>query len=405
VGSISRRRNTRRLSTRRPVGIATAVVILLLVLGSPFLRIAFGQPDDRVLPPGNEVRLVQDQLRSAFDGDEATTVEVVAPALGVTDPSLADPEIEAYAAELSTVPGAVRVDALTGSYVGGVRVAEPGPASARFAAEGATWFSVVPGVEPMSPAGEQLVQDIRALDAPFETLVGGSSAQLVDAKDVLFSRLPIAVAFISLVTLVVLFLLFGSVLVPLKALVLNFLSLSATFGAMVWIFQDGNLADFFGFTPTGTIDVSMPILMFCIAFGLSMDYEVFLLSRIKEEHDRGADTETSVAVGLERTGRIVTAAALLMAVVFVAFGTSGITFLKMFGLGLALAVLIDAFLIRATLVPAFMRLAGELNWWAPAPLRRFHDRFGIAETVDLDEADATVAAVDTVRPVALGTRE
>jgi putative drug exporter of the RND superfamily len=235
--------------------------------------------------------------------------------------------------------------------------------------------------------------------------VGGSSAQLVDAKDSLFSRLPLALAFISIVTLVVLFLLFGSVLVPLKALVLNFLSLSATFGAMVWIFQDGNLASFFGFTPTGTIDVSMPILMFCIAFGLSMDYEVFLLSRIKEEHDRGADTETSVAVGLERTGRIVTAAAVLMAVVFIAFGTSGITFLKMFGLGLALAVLMDAFLIRSTLVPAFMRMAGELNWWAPRPLRRLHDRIGISEHVDLDGPEGTVGIVDDEAHAMVGSRE
>jgi RND superfamily putative drug exporter len=146
----------------------------------------------------------------------------------------------------------------------------------------------------------------------------------------------------------------------------------------------------------------MPILMFCIAFGLSMDYEVFLLSRIKEEHDKGADTETSVAVGLEKTGRIVTAAAVLMAVVFIAFGTSGITFLKMFGLGLALAVLMDAFLIRSTLVPAFMRLAGELNWWAPAPLRRLHNRIGISEHIDLDEPEGTVAVVDADRHVTVG---
>jgi putative drug exporter of the RND superfamily len=183
---------------------------------------------------------------------------------------------------------------------------------------------------------------------------------------------------------VVLFLMFGSVLVPTKAVVLNMLSLSGTFGAMVWIFQEGNLADLLNFTPTGALDLTMPILMFCIAFGLSMDYEVFLLSRIKEEHDAGADNVTSVAMGLERTGRIVTAAAVLIAVVFVAFATSSVTMIKMFGLGMTLAVLVDAFLIRATLVPAFMRLAGEANWWAPRWLKRIHDRFGISETVDLD---------------------
>ena len=182
-------------------------------------------------------------------------------------------------------------------------------------------------------------------------------------------------------TFVLLFLMSGSVLVPIKALVLNVLSLTATFGAMVWIFQDGNLSGLLGFTATGPIDTSMPILMFCIAFGLSMDYEVFLLSRIKEEHDRTGDNDTAVALGLERTGRIVTAAALLLSVTFFAFGTSGVSFIKMFGIGLGLAVLMDAFVIRGTLVPAFMRLAGEANWWAPRPLRRIHDRVGVSETV------------------------
>lgn len=157
------------------------------------------------------------------------------------------------------------------------------------------------------------------------------------------------------------------------------LSLSATFGALVWIFQDGHLEDLLGFTATGAIDLTMPILIFCIAFGLSMDYEVFLLSRIKEEHDRTGDNVASVAVGLERTGRIVTAAAVLIAVVFIAFATSRVVMLKMFGVGMTLAVLVDAFLIRVALVPAFMRLAGRANWWAPRWARRIHDRFGISE--------------------------
>jgi putative drug exporter of the RND superfamily len=168
--------------------------------------------------------------------------------------------------------------------------------------------------------------------------------------------------------------------VPAKAVVLNLLSLTATFGAMVFVFQEGHGSGFLGFTATGALMVTMPVLMFCIAFGLSMDYEVFLLSRIKEQHDAGADTTESVAVGLEQTGRIVTAAAALLAVVFIAFATSGISFMKLFGVGLTLAVLMDATLIRGVLVPAFMRLAGEANWWAPGPLRRLHDRFGISES-------------------------
>jgi RND superfamily putative drug exporter len=171
----------------------------------------------------------------------------------------------------------------------------------------------------------------------------------------------------------------GSAVLPLKALVLNLLSLTAAYGAMVWVFQEGHLAGFLGFTATGTIDTSMPVLLFCIAFGLSMDYEVFMLSRIKEEHDRGHDTTAAVAAGLERTGRIVTAAAALLAVVFLAFATSRVSFLQLFGLGTALAIVVDATLIRALLVPAFMRLAGRANWWAPRPLRRLHDRFGLSE--------------------------
>ena len=264
----------------------------------------------------------------------------------------------------------------------------------RFADETGTWFSVVPAVEPLSADGEALVEDVRDLDSPFDgVLVGGQSAAQVDTKDVVFERLPWAIGLVAVTTFVVLFMLFGSLLVPLKALVLNFLSLTATFGAMVFIFQDGNGSGLLDFTATGDIAVAMPILMFCIAFGLSMDYEVFLLSRIKEEHDRGSDTVTSVAVGLERTGRIVTAAAVLIAVVFLAFATGQVSFMKMFGIGLTLAVLVDAFLIRSTLVPAFMRLAGDANWWAPGPLRRFHDRFGFSEHVDLDDELAELTAL------------
>ena len=302
-------------------------------------------------------------------------------------------DIATYAAELSALDGVARVDALTGSYVDGVEVAAPGALSVRFADEAGTWLSVVPAVEPLSADGEALVDDVRDADSPFDdVLVGGQSAAQVDSKDVVFERLPWAIGLVAVTTFIVLFMLFGSLLVPLKALVLNFLSLTATFGAMVFIFQDGNGSGLLDFTATGDIAVAMPILMFCIAFGLSMDYEVFLLSRIKEEHDHGSDTVTSVAVGLERTGRIVTAAAVLIAVVFLAFATGQVSFMKMFGIGLTLAVLVDAFLIRSTLVPAFMRLAGDANWWAPGPLRRFHDRFGFSEHVDLDDELAELTA-------------
>ena len=245
---------------------------------------------------------------------------------------------------------------------------------------------MVPDVEPLSEAGESLAEAVRDVEPGFgaERLVGGQSAQLVDSKSSLFGDLPVALAIIAVITFVLLFLMFGSVVVPLKALVLNVLSLSATFGAMVWVFQDGNGADLLGFTATGSLAATMPVLMFCVAFGLSMDYEVFLLSRIKEEHDRGADNVRSVAVGLEKTGRIVTAAAILISVVFLAFATSEVSFIKLFGIGLTLAVLLDAFVIRGTLVPAFMRLAGAANWWAPAWMRRVYDRFGISEGDDLD---------------------
>ena len=378
---------------RRPIPVATAVVAVLLLLGAPFLGIRLGTPDDRVLAPGRTFARRTTSCARTSPPVRPRPSRSSCPSSPTAVWRARDDDIAAYAAELSALEGVARVDALTGSYVGGSQVAPPGPVSVRFANDGGTWFSVVPAVEPLSADGEQLVDDVRALDSPFdEVLVGGQSAAQVDSKDVVFQRLPWAIALVAVTTFVVLFMLFGSLLVPLKALVLNFLSLTATFGAMVFIFQDGHGSGLLDFTATGDIAVAMPILMFCIAFGLSMDYEVFLLSRIKEEHDRGSDTVRSVAIGLERTGRIVTAAAVLIAVVFLAFATGNVSFMKMFGIGLTLAVLVDAFLIRSTLVPAFMRLAGDANWWAPAPLRRFHDRFGFSEHVDLDDELAELTA-------------
>ena len=382
---------------RRPIPIATAVVAFLLVLGAPFLGLRLSSPDDRVLPESADVRQVHDVLREEFSSEEAGALSVVAPDAPSAVPGLRN-QIDAYATQLATMPSVARVDAATGTYCGtGLAEqlgCEPGqlvlppdssPRYAGFSADGATYLSVIPSVEPMSPAGEDLVHDIRNADAPWDVLVTGQSASLIDTNQSLFDRLPWALGLVAAITAVLLFMMFGSVVIPAKAIVLNVLSLTATFGAMVWIFQDGHLSGLLDFTATGSLNAAMPILMFCIAFGLSMDYEVMLLSRIKEEHDNGADSVRSVALGLERTGRILTAAAVLIAVVMIAFATSRVSFIKLFGVGLTLAVLTDAFLIRGTLVPAFMRLAGDWNWWAPGPLRRFHDRWGISEHVDLDE--------------------
>jgi RND superfamily putative drug exporter len=388
---------------RRPIPVATAVVAFLLVLGAPFLGLRLASPDDRVLPESADVRQVHDVLREEFSSEEAGALSVVAPDAPNAVPGLRN-QIDAYATQLATMPSVARVDAATGTYCGtGLAEqlgCEPGrlvlppdssPRYAEFSADGATYLSVIPSVEPVSEAGEDLVHAIRDADAPWDVLVTGQSAGLIDTNQSLFDRLPWALGLVAVITAVLLFMMFGSVVIPAKAIVLNVLSLTATFGAMVWIFQEGHLSGLLDFTATGSLNAAMPILMFCIAFGLSMDYEVMLLSRIKEEHDNGADSVPSVAVGLERTGRIVTAAAVLIAVVMIAFATSRVSFIKLFGVGLTLAVLTDAFLIRGTLVPAFMRLAGDWNWWAPGPLRRFHDRWGVSERVDLDDDDGAGA--------------
>jgi RND superfamily putative drug exporter len=386
---------------RRPIPVATVVIALLLVMGAPFLGLKLTLPDDRVLPESATSREVHDVIRDEFSSTEAGALSLVPADAGDPDATpVNDRMVDSYAISLSRLDGVSRVDAVTGSYCGRSMADELGCSPgqivlgpetsdryAGFRSDTSTYLSVVPAVEPSSDAGQQLVEDVRDTPAPFPVLVDGQSAELLDTNDALFSRLPLALGVIAVVTAVLLFMMFGSVVIPAKAIVLNLLSLSATFGAMVWIFQDGHLSGVLDFTATGALAAAMPILMFCVAFGLSMDYEVFLLSRIKEEHDNGADNRRAVAVGLERTGRIVTAAAVLIAVVFLSFATGGVSFIKMFGIGLTLAVLLDAFVIRGTLVPAFMRLAGEWNWWAPGPLRRFHDRWGISEHVDLDAED------------------
>ena len=373
---------------RRPLPIALGVTALLVLLGTPFLRLSVGLPDERVLPESSEARQVSERIHTGFPGDSAEAFSIVVE--HIDDPAA----LAAYATDVSSIAGVARVEGPRRVYQDGDVVDEATPTTPT-APDGAALLEVVPTVDLQSAAGEQLVEDIRALDPGFDTLVGGSAAQLIDTKDALLARLPWALAIIAVTTLVLLFLMTGSVLIPVKALVLNLLSLTATFGAMVWIFQDGHLSGLLDFTATGRVDSSMPILMFCIAFGLSMDYEVFLLSRIKEEHDRTGENAASVALGLERTGRIVSAAAALLAITFLAFGTADVTFLKLFGVGLALAVVLDATVIRGLLVPAFMRLAGPANWWTPAPLRRLHRRFGIGERPSpLLPGDPTGAPVD-----------
>jgi len=338
---------------RRPVLTGAPVAALLVVLALPFLGVQLSLPDDRVLPPSSEARVVGDSVREDFGGGSARTFPVTLP--------------DATPAQAGAL--ARRISALDG-----VSSVKSAGADAR-----GSFLDVASTVEPVSPAGERLAADVRALDSDVPFLVSGPSAELADSKQAIFGSMPLALLIIATGTFVLLFLMTGSVLIPIKAIVLNVLSLGATFGAMVWIFQQGHGADLLGFTATGTLDTTMPILMFCIAFGLSMDYEVFLLSRIKEEHDRTHDNTAAVAFGLQKTGRIMTAAAGVLAVTFIAFSTSQVTFIKLFGVGLTLAILMDATLVRGVLVPAFMRLAGEANWWAPRPLRRLHERFGLSE--------------------------
>lgn len=367
-------RQTRRVMAH-PWPYIIGVTAFLLVLAAPFLDLQTGRQDDRLVSDDVSSRAATDQIRENFETRESDALPVYLPG------AAADPDaVDAYALELIQVEGAGRVDAVTGFYVADGQL-PPTELSGRFEnGTDDTWLSVVPDVEPISAEGEAMVGAIRAVPAPGDgALVGGPSAEFVDSKEAVTDRLPWAIGIIAVTTFVLLFFMTGSLLVPLKALVLNVLSLTATFGAMVWIFQDGNLSGILGFESTGFVDLFTPILMFCIAFGLSMDYEVFLLSRIKEEYDLSHDNEAAVASGLEHTGRIVTAAALLLTIVFIGLASSQVIIVKMLGVGLMLAVLVDAFLIRATLVPAFMRVAGRANWWAPKPLRRFHLRYGIWE--------------------------
>jgi RND superfamily putative drug exporter len=368
---------------RRPATLGIAVTAIFLLLGTPFLKANFGYPDDRIINTAASSRTVGDVLRTDFTQNAAAGLVGVAPSTS-TDPI----GVATYTAAVSRVGGVESATSPAGTYVHGARVAAPPAGLTGRNGEGAL-FNVATDVDPFSSRGHDLVHNLRATTAPWRVYYSGAAAFDVDAMAGLGARLPLAIGLIALATFLVLFLFTGSIVIPLKALVLNTLSLTATFGAMVWVFQEGHLSGLLGFTATGYLVANMVILMFCLAFGMSMDYEVFLLSRIREEWLKSgrthADNTRAVQLGLARTGRIVTAAAALMAIVFAAMIGSKIGFMQLFGLGLTLAVLADATLVRGVLVPAFMRLMGRRNWWAPAPLARLHERIGLHESDGGDE--------------------
>ncbi|MFG2972892.1 MMPL family transporter [Streptomyces sp. NPDC048331] len=357
-----------RIVVRRPLIAALPVIGLLTLLAAPFAHADFATPDDRALPVGAAARQTGDLVRDHFDMKGASALTVV------TTGSVPPGERADYARRLSAFPQVAQVVGPDGGF----RYGEPSTAATagsagagvRPAVDGPARLTVVPLVDPQSHAAQRLVHDIRALPAPAgtEVLVGGPSAVLVDAKATVGDRIPLALALISVTTFVLLLGFTRSLLLPLKAIVLNALSLAAVLGAMVWVFQSGHLHQLLGFTP-GPLSTTMPVLLFCIVFGLSVDYEVFVLARIKEAHDAGEDNARSIVTGMARTGGIVTTAGALLAFTLLSFGTSQVSLLQFFGIGAGLGVLLDATLVRGVLVPALMRLAGGLNWWAPRLLR------------------------------------
>jgi len=346
---------------RRPAVYATVIVIGLLALGAPFLRISWGGTDARTLPAASTVRQVSQTLASDFPVNSTAPIEALVTLPGTSGAATA---LDAYLHRVEAVPGVTEAQ-VTGLKTGTARV-DIGYAPA-----------------PVSSAARHIVTQIRDITPPAgaTVLVGGITAGLVDELASLGATLPWMALLVGVSTFVLLFLAFGSVVLPLKAIVMNVLSLSATFGVVVWIFQWGHLSGLLRFTPTGSIDPTMPILMLAIIFGLSMDYEVFLLSRIRERYDQTGDNTASVASGLQRTGGLITSLALLLIIVVGAFSASGITFIKLMGVGMIVALLVDATVVRVLLVPATMRLLGRANWWAPRPLRRLYARYGIKEEI------------------------
>jgi RND superfamily putative drug exporter len=377
-------------------GVVLAITLVALAAaGSPFLRARFAIPDARVLPQGSESRIVSEILKEQFGRNETEPIQI---AVESERPLLEEPALASlydYVQVLAALPGVTRVDSLfsAGTKAGkaeslGFFSVEGRRKNPRLAISAArqvrdrwTVVGLLYDSEPNSDASKDLVRRIRALRPPqgLSVLVGGPPAGLMDFLDTLALGVPRSFVLIVAAIFVLLFLMFGSLVIPLKAVLLNVLSLSVSYGALVWIFQDGHLASILRFTPLGSIDGTQPVLIFAIAFGLSMDYEVFLLSRIKEHYDETGDAKAAVALGVEKTGGIITSAALLLVVVIASFATGEVVFVKQIGIGLSLAILVDATIVRMLLVPATMQLMGRYNWWAPKPLARLHERLGLSE--------------------------
>ena len=364
---------------RRAVVIGLAGSAVLMVLGLPFLGITRGFPDDRVLPGSASARQVGDRMREGFTGNAETAVTVVVPDADGLTPA----DFERYATQLSRVVDVSAVSAPTGTFVGGEKIGPPVAPTAVSA--GSAFLTVGSSATLFSASSQEQLDRLDDIATPGDrpVVLTGIAQINRDSVDAITSRLPLVLAIIAVITFVLLFMLTGSVVLPVKAIILNVLSLTAAFGALVWIFQDGHLGAL-GTTPTGALDANMPVLLFCIAFGLSMDYEVFLVSRIREfwlaSERTDADNDESVALGLAHTGRVVTAAALVMSISFAALIAAQVSFMRMFGVGLTLAVVVDATLVRMVLVPAFMHILGRWNWWAPAPLVHLHKSIGISES-------------------------
>lgn len=337
---------------RRPVLFTALGLLIVGALAAPALGLRLGLPDDRVLPPSASTRQTYDVMRDVLPTEPQDALHIVT----------ASPDTGGYAAAVSRVPGIAQVNSAAGVFVAGART---GPAPAGIT--GAR-LEAVPTREVLSGTGTPaLVAAVRAVPAPPGGVqVGGYPAELTDFRAMLTDRIPLVAAVLLAISFVVLFAMSRSLLIPVKATILNLLSLAVMFGVLVTIFQNGFLAGVLGFTPIGTLDPAFPILMFCVAYGLSMDYEVFLLSRIKERYDATGDNTRAVLEGLQRSAPLVTAAGTILAVSFALYATGEVMYLQMVGVGTAVAILVDATVIRAILVPALMRLAGPANWWPSA---------------------------------------
>ncbi len=361
-----------RFVMRRPLPILLVTLIGLGGLMTLMNGVQFGQVDDRILPASNKAVIANNVIRERFSGREGAPVEILVKGADTND-------IYNFTQALSNSDHILRVQSALGISQDGNLDASYAPAFATYSTDGWQRIQAIHDVESRSPAGQKLTEEIRKLKVDgHEVLVGGTAAIYTDSQLGITKQLPTVLLWIVLTTLVLLFLFTGSVLLPIKAVLLNFISLGATLGFLTWVFVDGNLKWLIGeFQVTGTIDTSSLVLIAIVAFGLSMDYELFLLSRIKEQHDAGLGTTESVAIGLQRSGRIITTAALVLAFSFAAFVTSGVSIMKMLGLGIAFAILLDATVVRALLVPALMRLFGDLNWWAPKWLKWVYHRVGL----------------------------